>query len=61
MTPLETNYEGPFMENRNSIGAEDFLKAKDIKVVELDEVECFKLMQAFVARSSDPWREDIAS
>jgi creatinine deaminase len=48
-------------ENRTIMGAEDFLKSKDIEVVVLDDAECFKLMQTFITRSPDVWREDIGA
>jgi hypothetical protein len=47
--------------NRTEIGAEHFPKSKDIEVIPLDDVECFKLMQTFIARSPDAWREDIGA
>jgi cytosine deaminase len=48
-------------ENRTIMGAEDFLRSKDIEVIVLDDVECFQLMQTFIERSPEVWREDIGA
>jgi cytosine deaminase len=48
-------------ENRTIMGAEDFLKSKEVEVVVLDNVECFQLMQEFIKRSPDIWHEDIGA
>jgi cytosine deaminase len=48
-------------ENRTIMGAEDFLRSKDIEVVVVDDQECFELMKTFIARAPDVWHEDIGS
>lgn len=48
-------------ENRTIMGAEDFLRSKDVEVVVLDDQECFELMKTFIKRSPEVWLEDIGS
>jgi cytosine/creatinine deaminase len=48
-------------ENRTIMGAEDFLRSKDVEVVVLDDLECFQLMQTFIKRSPGIWQEDIGA
>ena len=46
-------------ENRTFMGAEEFLRAADVEVVNLDSAECYQLMQDFIAEHPDIWSEDI--
>jgi cytosine deaminase len=48
-------------EHRTIMGAEDFLRSKDIEVVVVDDAECFGLMQDFIKRFPEVWHEDIGS
>jgi cytosine/creatinine deaminase len=48
-------------ESRTIMGAEDFLKSKDVEVVVVDSVECFQLMEAFIKKEPEIWREDIGA
>jgi cytosine deaminase len=46
-------------ENRNFLGAEDFLRASGVEVVVLDNPECTDLMERFMTERADLWNEDI--
>lgn len=46
-------------ENRTFMGGEDYLRARGVEVVNLDDPECHRLMQEFIARYPDVWNEDI--
>ena len=46
-------------ENRTFTGPEDLLRANGVEVVDLDDAECYALMQEFVAEHPDIWFEDI--
>jgi creatinine deaminase len=46
-------------ENRTFLGAEDLLRAHGVEVVDLDNEECYRLMQEFIAEHPELWNEDI--
>lgn len=46
-------------ENRTFMGGEDYLRSRGVEVVNLDDPECYRLMQEFIARYPDVWNEDI--
>jgi creatinine deaminase len=46
-------------ENRTFMGNEELLRARGVEVVVLDDPECYRLMQEFIARYPDIWNEDI--
>lgn len=46
-------------ENESFLGAEDWLRANGVEVVNLDLAEAKTLMQAFLATSPQLWNEDI--
>ena len=46
-------------ENRTFEGAEDLLRASGVDVVNLDNEECHRLMQEFIAAHPEIWNEDI--
>lgn len=48
-------------ENRTIMGAEYFLKMKNVEVTVLDSEECFQLMKTFIEKSPDIWHEDIGA
>jgi creatinine deaminase len=48
-------------ENRTIMGAEDFLRSKNVEVVVVDSLECFQLMEAFIRRDPEIWKEDIGA
>jgi cytosine deaminase len=48
-------------ENRTIMGAEDFLRSKDVEVVVMDSIECFDLMATFIKREPEIWKEDIGA
>jgi cytosine deaminase len=46
-------------ENKTFLGAEDLLRAHGVEVVNLDNEECYRLMQEFIAEYPELWFEDI--
>jgi cytosine/creatinine deaminase len=46
-------------ENRTFLGNEELLRARGVEVVNLDDPECYRLMQEFIARYPQIWNEDI--
>jgi cytosine/creatinine deaminase len=48
-------------ENRTIMGAEEFLRSKDVEVVVVDSMECFQLMETFIRNEPEIWREDIGA
>ena len=46
-------------ENKTFLGAEDLLRANGVEVVNLDNDECYRLMQEFIAEHPEIWYEDI--
>jgi len=48
-------------ENRTIMGAEDFLRSRDVEVTVVDSAECFQLMEAFIRKSPEIWKEDIGA
>ena len=46
-------------ENRTFVGGEDLLRARGVEVVNLDSVECYDLLQGFIAEHPGIWNEDI--
>jgi creatinine deaminase len=46
-------------ESRNFEGAEQFMKLHDVEVINLDNNECYELMQDFIKKNPEVWYEDI--
>jgi creatinine deaminase len=46
-------------ENRTFMGGEDYLRARGVEVVVLDDPECVAMMEEFIAASPELWNEDI--
>jgi cytosine deaminase len=46
-------------ENRTFLGNEALLRARGVEVIVLDDPECYRLMQEFIARYPEIWNEDI--
>ena len=46
-------------ENRTFYGGEDYLRARGVKVVVLDDAECVAMMEDFIAANPELWNEDI--
>jgi cytosine deaminase len=46
-------------ENRTFLGAEDLLREHGVEVVNMDNEECYRLMQDFIAEHPEIWYEDI--
>ena len=46
-------------ENSTFYGGEDYLRARGVEVVVLDDAECVAMMQEFIAANPELWNEDI--
>ena len=46
-------------ENKTFMGAEDTLRSRGVEVVVANDAECVDLMEAFIARNPELWKEDI--
>lgn len=46
-------------ENRTFKGPEDYLRARGVELVVLDNRECIELMREFIAARPELWNEDI--
>ena len=46
-------------ENRTFMGAEDLLREHGVEVVVLDDAECVRMMEEFIAENPELWNEDI--
>jgi cytosine/creatinine deaminase len=47
-------------ENRNFMGAEDYLRSQGVAVEVVENEECIALMSAFIGAHPELWHEDIA-
>ena len=46
-------------ENRTFMGGEDLLRSRGVEVVVVDDPECIRMMEEFIAESPELWNEDI--
>jgi cytosine deaminase len=46
-------------ESRTFPGAKDFMASHGVEVIDLDDKECYSLMQEFIRKNPDLWNEDI--
>jgi cytosine/creatinine deaminase len=46
-------------ENKTFTGPEDYLRSRGVEIVNLDNEECFQLMETFIKNNPDLWNEDI--
>jgi cytosine deaminase len=46
-------------ENRTFQGPEDYVRARGVELVILDDPECIRLMEDFIAARPELWNEDI--
>lgn len=46
-------------ENRTFRGPEDYLRSRGVRLEVLDDPECVRLMQEFIAQNPSLWNEDI--
>ena len=46
-------------ENSTFYGGEDYLRARGVEVVVLDDAECVAMMENFIAANPELWNEDI--
>ena len=46
-------------ENRNFLGAEDYMRSQGVRVDVVQDAECIQLMQKFIAENPSLWNEDI--
>ena len=46
-------------ESRTFPGAKEFMVSHGVEVIDLDDKECYALMQEFIKKNPDLWNEDI--
>lgn len=46
-------------ENKTFTGPEEYLKSRGVEIVNLDNEECFQLMETFIKNNPELWNEDI--
>lgn len=46
-------------ENRTFQGPEDYVRSRGVELVNLDDAECIRLMEDFIAARPELWNEDI--
>ena len=46
-------------ENRTFMGGEDYLRSRGVEVIVVDDPECIKMMEDFIAEEPELWNEDI--
>ena len=46
-------------ENRNFLGAEDYMRSQGVRVDVVQDAECIQLMKQFIAENLNLWNEDI--
>ena len=46
-------------ENRNFIGAEDYMRSQGVRVDVVQDAECIQMMKQFIAENPRLWNEDI--
>jgi cytosine deaminase len=46
-------------ENRNFLGAEDYMRSQGVRVAVVQDEECIHLMKKFIAENPNLWSEDI--
>ena len=46
-------------ENRNFLGAEDYMRSQGVRVDVMQDPECIQLMKKFIAENPNLWNEDI--
>ena len=48
-------------ENRNFLGAEDYMRSQGVRLDVVQDAECIQLMQKFIAENPGLWEEDIGA
>jgi creatinine deaminase len=46
-------------ENRNFLGAEDYMRSNSVRVSVVDDAECIQMMREFIEAHPELWNEDI--
>ncbi|MBS4034671.1 MAG: nucleoside deaminase [Ignavibacterium sp.] len=46
-------------ENKTFTGPEDYLRSRGVEILNLDNDECYQLMETFIRNNPDLWNEDI--
>ncbi len=46
-------------ENRTFMGGEDLLRSRGVEVIDVDDQECIRMMEEFIAENPELWNEDI--
>jgi cytosine deaminase len=48
-------------ENKTFTGPEDYLRSSGVEIVNLNNEECYQLMETFIKNNTDLWNEDIGN
>ena len=48
-------------ENKTFKGPEDYLRTRGVELELLNDPECIRLMESFISKSPDLWKEDIGA
>lgn len=48
-------------ENKTFTGPEDYLRSRGVEIVNLNNEECYRLMETFIKNNTDLWNEDIGN
>jgi cytosine deaminase len=46
-------------ESRTFAGAKEFMESHGVEVIDLDLLECVRMMEEFIAAEPELWNEDI--
>lgn len=46
-------------ENKTFIGPQEYLRSRGVEVINLDNKECYQLMETFIKNNPELWNEDI--
>jgi cytosine/creatinine deaminase len=46
-------------ENKTFSGPEDYLRSRSVEIVNLNNDECYQMMETFIKNNPDLWNEDI--
>ncbi|HSL90167.1 MAG TPA: nucleoside deaminase [Ignavibacteriaceae bacterium] len=46
-------------ENKTFTGPEEYLKSRGVEIINLDNKECYQLMEKFIKNNPELWNEDI--
>jgi creatinine deaminase len=55
----EQLFSSGLRKSRTFEGSEEFMKKHGVEIINLDNNECFNMMQYFIEKNHDLWFEDI--